>query len=47
MRIEEFYRKAAVDQDCRSVLLQSDWFASNVRLDPLSGEAMPELLRGV
>lgn len=44
MRIEEFYRKAAVDQDCRSVLLQSDWFASNVRLDPLSGEAMPELL---
>lgn len=44
MLIEDFYRRAATDEAYRIVLLQTDWLASNVSYDPLSGGALPELL---
>lgn len=44
MLIEDFYRRAATDEAYRTVLLQTDWFASNVAYDPMSGGALPELL---
>lgn len=44
MLIEDFYRRAATDEAYRTVLLQTDWFASNVSYDPLSGGVLPELL---
>ena len=44
MLIEEFYHRTLSDKACKTVLKQMDWFASNVRFDPLSGEALPELL---
>ena len=44
MLIEEFYRQASYNPVYRKVLEQTDWFVANVRFDPLTGEAIPELL---
>ena len=44
MVVEDFYRQVASNPSYQMVLRQTDWFVANVRFDPLTGEAFPELL---